>query len=588
MMTNQTRTNFQRLAQQYLAPRWVALALGGIFVTLSNLCSAYYPRIIGQTVDTIARGAATWESILGNITAVLLLTIGSGMFMFATRKTVIVTSRKIEYELRRDFLAALERQHQRFYDRMPTGVLMAHATNDIAAVREFLGPAIMYSANTLTTFAFVFALMVALDPLVTACALLPLPLVALSTYRIGKRIYIASRHVQEEFSELVRHAQEAFSGIRIIRAFVREGYEESLFNIQSNQYITSNLRLARLQALFIPSMMLLVGSSQLIVLLVGGWRVATGTMSVGSLTQFFIYIGQLIWPVAAIGWVTGIVQRSAASLDRLYTIMDEQPDLTFPLHSVQQPRSFTIECNRVSFRYVPSRPILADVTFRIEEGMHVGIVGPIGSGKSTLVRLLARLYDPDSGRITIGDVPLHLLSMDDLRKLVRVVAQEPFLFSMTIADNIRVGNPSVSDAEVLRALERAGIAEEVLGFPQQLDTVVGERGILLSGGQRQRLAIARALVGQPRILLLDDALSAVDTETERHIQSELRALQCTTVIVSHRISTIEHCDWVMVLENGCITAQGTHAELLATSSFYRTLYDRQQLERRLNVELPNA
>lgn len=233
-MTNQTRTNFQRLAQQYLAPRWVVLALGGVFVTLSNLCSAYYPRIIGQTVDTIARGAATWESILGNITAVLLLTIGSGMFMFATRKTVIVTSRKIEYELRRDFLAALERQSQRFYDRMPTGVLMAHATNDIAAVREFLGPAIMYSANTLTTFAFVLVLMLSIDPLVTACALLPLPFVALSTYRIGKRIYSASRHVQEEFSELVRHAQEAFSGIRIIRAFVREGYEESLFTTQSN------------------------------------------------------------------------------------------------------------------------------------------------------------------------------------------------------------------------------------------------------------------------------------------------------------------------------------------------------------------
>jgi ATP-binding cassette subfamily B protein len=268
--------------------------------------------------------------------------------------------------------------------------------------------------------------------------------------------------------------------------------------------------------------------------------------------------------------------------------MDEQPDLSFPMHSAQLPRSFAIGCMHVSFRYVPGRPILEDVTFRLEEGMHVGIVGPIGSGKSILVYLLARLYDPDSGAITIGNVPLQMLSMEDLRNLVRVVPQEPFLFSMTIADNIRVGNPNASDAEVLRALERAGIAEEVLRFPQQLHTVVGERGILLSGGQRQRLAIARALVGQPRILLLDDALSAVDTATERHIQAELRALHCTTIIVSHRISTIEHCDWVMVLENGRITAQGTHAEVLATSSFYRTLYDRQQLERRLNVELPNA
>lgn len=587
-MTTHTRTNFQRLAQQYLAPRWIVLALGGVFVTLSNLCSAYYPRIIGQTVDTFARGNASWESTLGNIAIILLLTIGSGVFMFATRKTVIVTSRKIEYELRRDYLAALERQSQRFYDRMPTGVLMAHATNDIAAVREFLGPAIMYSANTLTTFGFVFALMVALDPLVTACALLPLPLVAFSTYRIGKRIYTASRHVQEEFSELVRHAQEAFSGIRIIRAFVREVYEESLFGTQSSAYIESNLRLARLQALFMPSMMLLVGTSQLIVLLVGGWKVAAGTMSIGSLTQFFIYIGQLIWPVAAIGWVSGIVQRSAASLDRLYAIMDEQPDLTFPLRSELRPSSFAVECNHVSFSYVPGRPILIDVTFRLEEGMHIGIVGPIGSGKSTLVHLLARLYDPDGGIITIGNVSLHLLSIEDLRQFVRVVPQVPFLFSMTIAENIRVGNPKASDVEVLRALERAGIADEVMQFPQQLDTIVGERGILLSGGQRQRLAIARALVGKPHILLLDDALSAVDTATERHIQAELRALQCTTIIVSHRISTIEHCDQVIVLERGHISAQGTHTEVLSANTFYRTLYDRQQLERRLNVELPNT
>lgn len=583
-MTSQTRTNFQRLTKQYLTPRWRTLALGGLFVTLSNLCSAYYPRIIGQTVDTIAHGVASWDAIAGNIARILLLTVGSGTFMFATRKTIIVASRKIEYELRRDFLASLERKSQRFYDRMPTGVLMAHATNDIAAVREFLGPAIMYSANTFTTFIFVLALMLMLDPLVTAVALLPLPFIAFSTYRIGKHIYTASRKVQEEFSDLVRQAQEAFSGIRIIRAFVRESYEEALFSKQSTQYLRSNLRLARLQALFMPSMMLLVGSSQLLVLIIGGWRITEGTMSVGVLTQFFIYISQLIWPVAAIGWVTGIVQRSAASLDRLYMIIDEQPDIVFPNDTKTQPASYAIECTGVSFRYQPNKQVLTNITFHIKEGMHVGIVGPIGSGKSTLIRLLARLYDPELGLITIGGIPLRSFSVEDLRKIIRVVPQEPFLFSMTIAENIRVGNPTASDTDVLAALQRGGIADEVMQFPQRVDTLVGERGVLLSGGQRQRLAIARALVASPKILLLDDALSAVDTATERHIQSELRALCCTTIIVSHRISTIEQCDMVLVLENGRITAHGTHAEVYETSMFYRSLYEQQQLEQRLDVE----
>lgn len=264
---------------------------------------------------------------------------------------------------------------------MPTGVLMAHATNDIAAVREFLGPAIMYSANTLTTFAFVLTLMVSLDLITTVAALIPLPIIAWTTYALGRRIYVASRQVQEQFSELTRSAQEAFSGIRILRAFVRENYEESLFSKQSHRYVRSNLRLARLQALFMPSMMLLVGLSQLLVLLVGGYRLMKGTLTVGMLAQFFIYVGQLIWPMAAIGWVIGIVQRSAASLDRLYTVMDEQPDVVFPAIARATPRRFDIRCQNLAFAYTPGKTVLANVTLVIPEGTHTGIVGPIGSGK---------------------------------------------------------------------------------------------------------------------------------------------------------------------------------------------------------------
>lgn len=587
-MTEQSRNNFQRLAAEYLAPYKGILLLGAVFVTISNACSALYPRVIGNTVDRIANGSATYSTVLINIGLTLLLTAGSGLFMFATRKTIIVTSRKIEYELRRDFLAALERQSQRFYDRMPTGVLMAHATNDIAAVREFLGPAIMYSANTLTTFAFVLTLMVSLDLITTVAALIPLPIIAWTTYALGRRIYVASRQVQEQFSELTRSAQEAFSGIRILRAFVRENYEESLFSKQSHRYVRSNLRLARLQALFMPSMMLLVGLSQLLVLLVGGYRLMKGTLTVGMLAQFFIYVGQLIWPMAAIGWVIGIVQRSAASLDRLYTVMDEQPDVVFPAIARATPRRFDIRCQNLAFAYTPGKTVLANVTLVIPEGTHTGIIGPIGSGKSTLLRLIARLYKPDRGTIMIGDIPIEQLSSSALRSIIQMVPQEPFMFSMSIAENVRVANPNASEEEIWHVLEYAGIATEVEQFPDGLGTVVGERGILLSGGQRQRLALARALMGKPRILLLDDALSAVDTVTERHILTHLRQLGCTTLIVSHRISSIEHCDQIIVLEHGTITATGTHSELCAKSRFYQTLVERQRLEQLLDVPFTSS
>ncbi|MCX7930005.1 MAG: ABC transporter ATP-binding protein/permease [Chlorobi bacterium] len=582
-MSNQKPANFVRLSRDYLSPHKAGLLFGGLFVTISNMCSAYYPRLIGQTVDVIAHGDAMLGTVLTNIGYILLLTLGSGFFMFATRKTIIVASRKIEYQLRRDFLAALEQHSQRYFDRMPTGVLMAHATNDISAVREFLGPAIMYSANTVTTFAFVITLMIALDPLTTGVALLPLPFIALTTYKIGKQIYGASRRVQEEFSNLTRHAQEAFSGIRIIRAFVREPYEEGLFAKQSKAYVTSNVKLARLNALFMPSMMMLVGSAQLLVLLFGGYRVVSGELSIGSLTQFFIYLGQLIWPIAAIGWVTGIIQRSAASLDRLYSVLDAEPEIKFPHHSLRLPRRFDISCKDVSFSYDAHKPVLTKITCAIEEGKHVGIVGPIGSGKSTLVRLLARLYDPDSGAIAIDNVPIAMLNANDLRQFVRCVPQESFLFSMSIAENICVGNPQATENEIWHALDQAGIADEVSRFPDGLNTIVGERGVLLSGGQRQRLAIARALIGRPQVLLFDDALSAVDTQTERHILAHLRKLNCTTIIVTHRISTIEHCDEIFVLEQGRITAHGSHQRLLSTSSFYQKLYERQLLEQQLQL-----
>ena len=566
----------------YLKKHRLRLLLGFLFVTISNICSTSVPKFVGSIVDGMQKTTIQQESVNNSIGIILLLTIGLCFFMFLTRKTIIVASRLIEYELRNDLLAALERQSLSFYHKNSTGSLMALTTNDISAMREFLGPALMYSANTLTTFSFALAFMSALNPSITMIALLPLPFMAFLTYFIGKKVHVGFRDVQEQFSTLTSQAQEAFSGVRVIRAYRRESHETKEFEQHSSLYQQRNIRLAFLQSLTMPSMMALVGFSNLLVLGYGGMLVIQGKATIGDLSQFFIYLNQLIWPVAAIGWVTNLIQRAAASAKRVGDIMDMRSDIMDSNQSIESSHDDSgIEFHHVGMKY-PGRtmPALHDVSFRIPKGTSLGIVGATGSGKSTIAALLPRLFDPTEGSISIDGVEVRSMPLQTLRSKIGLVQQEAFLFSMSLADNIRFGKPDATLIDVQIAAELAGLAEDIGTFPKGYDTIVGERGITLSGGQKQRTAIARAIIRNPEVLIFDDAFSAVDTATEEHIIRGLSQIMedRTTLIIAHRISTVALCDTIIVLDRGKIVEKGTHEELISLRGIYFSMYQRQQLE----------
>ncbi|MES2767017.1 MAG: ABC transporter ATP-binding protein, partial [Bacteroidota bacterium] len=517
------------------------------------------------------------------IGGIILLTAGSGLFMFLTRRTIIVASRLIEYDVRNDFLLALERQSLRFFHGTTTGSLMAHATNDVSAVREFIGPAVMYTANTLTTFTFAIAIMASLSPSITFFALLPLPLIGFTTYYVGKRVHTMFREVQEQFEELTSQAQESFSGVRVVRAYVREEFETERFKSMSNEYLVRNMRLARIQSLIMPVMAVLVGISQIIVLGYGGYQVIEGKTSLGVITQFFIYLNQLIWPVAAIGWVTNLVQRAAASIKRIGKILDESSDITESdtVDSSISEVGGAIEFKNVSFKYLPEFPYaLKNVSFKVPQGSSIGIVGSVGSGKTTLINLLPRLYDVAEGEILIDGQDIRTIPLKTLRRSIGVVPQESFLFSLSIEDNIQFGREDATKEEVQKASDIAQLTPEIERFPEGFKTIVGERGITLSGGQKQRTAIARAIVRRPSILILDDALSAVDTDTEERVLKGLSEIMKdrTTILISHRISTVKNANRIIVLDDGGIAESGTHEELLKLGGQYAEMYSRQLLE----------
>lgn len=567
----------------YLKRHKVRLMLGFLFVTLSNICSTSVPRFVGIIVDGMQRASIDSEQVYFSIGLILLLTIGSGFFMYLTRRTIIVTSRLIEYELRNDLLQALEIQSLSFFHGNSTGSLMALTTNDIAAMREFLGPAIMYSANTITTFTFALALMSSINLSITLLALIPLPFMAFLTYRIGQKVHDGFRDVQEQFSHLTAHAQESFSGVRVVKAYQREDYEYNQFSKQSEEYKSRNIKLALIQSLTMPSMMALVGFSNLLVLGYGGIQVIRNQATLGDITQFFIYLNQLIWPVAAIGWVSNLVQRAAASAKRVGDIMDMTPSISVKenYNSSQHIQNPHISFHNVTMQY-PDRKekALDSITFDIKAGSSLGIVGATGSGKSTLASLLPRLFDPTSGSIMIDGLDVKNISLHELRSCIGLVQQEAFLFSMSLADNIRFGKPEASEQEIKEAAQLAGLAQDIEELPHGYNTIVGERGITLSGGQKQRTAIARAIVRNPKILVLDDAFSAVDTATEEIILKGLSTLMVnrTTILIAHRISTVSLCDNIIVLQKGAIVESGTHLELLSKKGIYASMYERQQLE----------
>ncbi len=567
------------------------LFLGILTVVGSNLFTVVQPRFLGSAVDELERGLAAGVDVSGELFMwgglIVLFSLIAGFFTFLTRQTIIVVSRHIEYDLRNDLLTHLQKLHYSYFQNTPTGDLMAHATNDISAVRNVLGPGIMYPSDALMTFTMVLTMMAVSDWQLTLLALVPLPIVSIVVYRLGQIIHSKFNERQEQFSRLTARAQENLSGHRVAKAYVREQYETKEFRTLSWEYLKKNLVLARVQSILWPLMFVLVGLSLLMVIYFGGSRVIDGEISIGTLTAFFGYLVLLIWPMIAFGWVTNVLQQGAASMARLAKIFDTQPDIrdTEETDTTITELRGEIEFRNVSFtHHNTATPTLRNINLKIERGATVAIVGHTGSGRTSLVNLIPRLYDATEGRVLIDGVDVQKIPLAVLRRHIGMVPQETFLFSDTLAENIRYGVAGDNGAFLESAAEIAQLTKDVREFPKQFETMIGERGITLSGGQKQRTSIARALMRQPSILLLDDALSSVDTETEGEILKRLKEFMKdrTSIIISHRISTVKDADLIVVLHNGEIVERGTHEELVARGGIYADLHEKQLLEQELD------
>ncbi len=562
------------------------LLAGLVCILLTNFFMMSAPKFVGRAIDTM-NGNFTSSNVLHYVLLALLCSALSGVFMFLVRQFIIVASRKIEYDLKNDFYAHLQRLSPQFFRQSNTGDLMSRATNDLNAVRNYLGPGIMYSLNTLFRLIFALSAMLTVSPMLTLFALLPAPVLSYLVYRMGKAIHEQSQTLQAKYGELSTKVQENLAGIRVVKAYAREESDTAAFAALNREYYDQNLKLARLQALFYPSMSALLGLSVMLILWIGGQYVIHGQMTLGDIAQFLVYMTSLAWPLISIGWVTNILQRAAAAQLRLDEVMLAQPDITDQASDEQVSIEGEIEFRQVSFAYPtqPERLVLKNLSFKIPKGCRFAIVGATGSGKSTLVNLLPRLIEPIRGEILIDGRPIQTLPLRLLRRAIGFVPQDHFLFSDTIRHNIAFGVPHASLDEIRKAAWVAAIDEEIERFPAGYDTLIGERGITLSGGQKQRLSIARALLSQPKILILDDSLCAVDTHTEDTILNRLQAATAamTVILISHRISTVQHADHIIVLDNGELVESGTHDELLAKDGLYASLYRKQLLEEELST-----
>src|SRR2546429_114961 len=555
--------------------------IGTICVFCNNGIWILFPQVIRRAVDDMHLGVTRHKLATY---ALLLLAVAAtkGIFQFLTRWVVIGVSREIEFDLRNDLFKHLEGLSYSFYQRTRTGDIMARATNDLNAVRMLLGPAIMYSANTIVFTAGALAFMLAISPKLTLYAFLPLPIASIVIQYFGRRIHERFERIQAMFSDISARAQENFSGVRVIRAYAQEDAEIASFEAANNEYIGRSLKLVRLMGMLWPTLELMLGLAVVLVLWIGGREVLAGRMEIGGFAAFNIYMMQLTFPVIALGWVINIFQRGTASLIRLNEILHEEPEIKDEAGASDRQVEGEIEFRGLNFSY-NGKPVLHDLNLRIPAGSSMAIVGPTGSGKTTLVNLIPRIYDAEPGMVLVDGRPVREFSVESLRKNIGFVPQETFLFSDRIRENIALGVESATDQQIHEAAEAANIAQDIESFPERYQTMVGERGITLSGGQKQRTSIARALIRNPRILILDDALSSVDTHTEDKILNHLREVMHgrTTIFISHRVSTVRNADRIAVLHDGRIVESGTHDELLALNGYYSDLYNKQLLEEEL-------
>ncbi|PSQ76652.1 MAG: ABC transporter ATP-binding protein [Bacteroidetes bacterium QH_7_62_13] len=586
--------------------RYKYLFIPGLFFTMvSAAFQITVPMVVRQAVDSIPRfvrlftlydGTAAQADLYAFFFVALLLFAGviiglsatSGLFMFLMRQTVVVASRHIEYDLRNALYDHLQQLSAAFYNEYSTGDVITRATDDIEKVRRYIGPAIMYVTRSLVMVLVAMSVMFVISPTLTLYALAPMPLLAVAVFFMAQMVHHRSEKLQEQYSTLTSRVQEALSGIRVLKAYTREEAEAEAFEEESEHYKWRNLDLALVESAWRPSFLLLVGISTIIVVWMGGQLVAEGTITIGNIAEYIIYINMMTWPVASLGFVITMIQRASASVIRLQKIMDTEPAIDDGPHTNPAIQSVEghIRFEDVWYQYQgEDEPALRGVSFDLPADQTLAIVGRTGSGKSTLVRMIPRILDPDHGRVLIDGHDASAIPLNILREHIGYVPQDVFLFSDTVANNISFGNQEVGQEAIRAAADEADLLENVEDFPDGFDTYVGERGITLSGGQKQRTSIARALIRDPRVLIFDDALSAVDTATERNILRSLRERQGshTLVIVSHRLSAVQDADLILVMEHGRLVQRGTHDTLVDEEGLYADLYEKQLLEEEIEA-----
>ena len=583
----------KKFARYFKPYKWHVI-VGIVFILFSMAFGLLVPYLVGKAIDDLSADV-TWNKIIYYTLVILGVSLVSGIFLFWQRRLLINTSRHIEYDMRRDFYAALVNQPLEYFQNNRVGDLMARATNDLSAVRQIVGPMILYSFQAIFALAIVLPIMLNVNVKLTLLLLIPMPFVSLTVKFLGEQIHVRFEKIQEFFSDITARAQENLTGVRVIRAYAQEDAEIEKFQELNREYAKRNIALVKFGAAMRPLLFFFIGLGFVIIVAVGVPMAVRGEISAGEFTSFILYLQRMIWYLIALGYVVNLYQRGTASLKRFNAILETEPTIKDAPNTSEQPKiKGKIEFRHLTFAY-NGKPVLEDINLTIEQGTTVALVGKTGSGKSTLVTLVPRLLDAPENTIFIDDVPIRSFPIEQLRRSIGFVTQETFLFSDTLAENIAFGvekskalqSNSISRSllSVEKAAEVAGLADDIKDFPYKYEQRVGERGITLSGGQKQRTAIARAVMRNPRILILDDSLSAVDTYTEETILHNLRDIRTdrTTLIVSHRVSTIRDADFICVLHDGRIIERGTHDELLNLGGEYADLYQRQLLEEELEA-----